>query len=85
MKSTVSLLAAGAVMLSSTVAALAGSPAPAQPEYEPVVVIAPVGSSGSLGGYAPLIGGAAAIGLILLIASDDDDDTTTTSTPSATE
>lgn len=76
LKTTVSALAASAILLSST-AAFAGSLAPAVVEPAPLapVAVAPVGS---LGGWAPLVGVAAAVAVIALVANDDDESTAST-------
>lgn len=76
LKSTVSALAAGAMLLAST-SAFAGSLAPAVVEPAPMAPIA-VAPAGSLGGWAPLAGLVAAVAVIALVASDDDDDASTT-------
>lgn len=76
LKSTVSALAAGAMLLAST-SAFAGSLAPAVVEPVPMAPVA-VAPAGSLGGWAPLVGLAAAVAVIALVASDDDDDASTT-------
>lgn len=79
LKSTVTALAAGAMLLSST-AAFAGSLAPAVVEPAPLAPVA-VAPAGSLGGWAPLAGLAAAVAVIALVASDSDDDNNATTTP----
>lgn len=76
LKSTVSALAAGAMLLAST-SAFAGSLAPVVVEPAPMAPIA-VAPAGSLGGWAPLAGLVAAVAVIALVASDDDDDASTT-------
>ncbi|WP_242685192.1 hypothetical protein [Haematobacter massiliensis] len=70
MKSTVSALAAGAILLSSTVASFAGSVAAPIPEPEPVVV---VGETGSMGGAGTIAAIAAAVAVVALIADDSSD------------
>lgn len=68
-KSTVSALAAGAILLSTTVSGFAGSVAAPIPEPEPVVV-ATEDSVGSLGGLGTLAAIAATVAVVALIADD---------------